>query len=71
MKKVLIAIFSLVSSAVIAQTTITGTVVDEENNPVPAANIVVIGITEGAVADFEWKFHLNYIGYPAFSNTSE
>ena len=66
MKKVLIAIFSLVSSAVIAQTTITGTVVDEENNPVPAANIVVIGITEGAVADFDGNFTLTTSATPPF-----
>ncbi|MEM1339695.1 MAG: TonB-dependent receptor [Bacteroidota bacterium] len=66
MKKVFIAILSLVSSAVIAQTTITGTVLDEDNNPVPAANIVVIGTTEGAVADFDGNFTLTTSATPPF-----
>ncbi len=66
MKNVLIAIFSLVGSAAIAQTTITGTVVDENNDPVPAANIVVVGTTEGAVADFDGNFTLSTTATPPF-----
>lgn len=49
-----------------AQTTITGNVVDENRNPVPNANVVVVGKAEGAVADFDGNFTLETTSTPPF-----
>lgn len=55
--------------------TITGTVVDEENEPLAGVNVILKGTTEGAVTDFDGKFEFpralevddtlifSYIGY--------
>ncbi len=66
MKKVFLAVALLVGVTVLAQTTITGTVVDENNVPVPGANVVVVGTTQGAVADFDGNFTLNTSETPPF-----
>jgi len=39
-----------------AQTTVQGKVVDQNGQPVANANIVVVGQSEGAVADFDGNF---------------
>ena len=57
-KTFLTLIFSLIASLAIAQTTINGTVVDENNDPVPGVNIVVQGTTDGVAADFNGNFTL-------------
>ena len=31
-------------------------VADENGNPVPSANIVIVGVAEGTVADFDGNF---------------
>jgi len=49
-----------------AQTTVTGKVVDENNEPVPGANIVIVGKAEGTVADFDGNFTLNTDSTPPF-----
>ncbi|MEH0152647.1 TonB-dependent receptor [Limibacter armeniacum] len=38
---------------------ITGTVVDEESQPLPGVNIVLEGTTKGTVTDYDGKFKLN------------
>ncbi|WP_343488168.1 TonB-dependent receptor [Allomuricauda sp. d1] len=58
MKNVIVALFMLIGLTAYSQTTITGKVVDEEGNPVPNANVIVIGKAEGAVADFDGNFTL-------------
>tara|TARA_Y100000768_G_scaffold137006_1_gene101975 strand:- start:506 stop:3496 length:2991 start_codon:yes stop_codon:yes gene_type:complete len=55
-KTILTLTFSLIATLAFAQSTITGTVVDEDGNPVPGANIVVQGTTEGVAADFDGNF---------------
>ena len=50
--------FSLIAPIAIAQTTINGTVVDENNDPVPGVNIIVQGTTDGVAADFNGNFTL-------------
>ena len=42
-----------------AQNTITGTVVDGNNRPIPGANIQVVGDQSGTVTDSSGKFTLN------------
>jgi len=55
-----IAVFTLVSSAMYAQTTVTGKIVDSEmNSPLPGANAVVKGTTDGATTDFDGKFSIS------------
>ncbi|MCO5724491.1 TonB-dependent receptor [Robiginitalea marina] len=49
-----------------AQTTVRGTVSDESGNPVPGANVVIIGTTVGATADFDGNFVLETSEAPPF-----
>ena len=41
-----------------AQTNVKGSVVDQGQMPIPGANIIVVGTTEGAVSDFDGNFTL-------------
>ena len=50
-----------------AQTTITGTVVDDNNIPVPSANIIVLGTSSGTVTDFDGNFTLTVDQNPPFT----
>ena len=58
-KNVLLVALFFVTATVLGQTKITGTVVDEMGEPLPGANVVVKGTTNGAATDFEGKFILN------------
>lgn len=49
-----------------SQTTINGNVVDENNQPIPAANIVIAGTTIGTTADFDGNFVLQTSEAPPF-----
>ena len=55
----------LLSTFIFAQTNISGTVVDEDNNPIPGANIV-FDSTTGAVANFDGEFSLTVKQDPPF-----
>ena len=48
----------LISQLVSSQVKIGGAVVDESNQPIPFANIVFVGSTEGSVSDENGKFYL-------------
>ena len=56
----------LISTFIFAQTNVSGTVVDEDNNPIPGANIV-FDSTTGAVANFDGEFSLTVNQNPPFS----
>jgi len=49
-----------------SQTTIDGNVVDENNQPIPAANIVIVGTTIGTTTDFDGNFVLKTSEAPPF-----
>ncbi|GGD51982.1 membrane protein [Muriicola marianensis] len=49
-----------------AQTTVQGTVKDEAGEPVPGANIIIIGTTTGTVSDFDGNFTLAASQNPPF-----
>ena len=82
-----VAMAMVFTTTVLAQSTVTGTVMDAElNAPLLGANIVVKGTTKGAIADFDGKFTLvtdlasgeivvSYIGYTpktiAFNGTQD
>ncbi|GAA4280481.1 TonB-dependent receptor [Gaetbulibacter aestuarii] len=66
--KTLIPFFLLLfSSLTFAQTTISGTVVDENSVPIAGANIVVVGTSSGTVTDFDGNFSLTYSQNPPFT----
>ncbi|MGG6229847.1 TonB-dependent receptor [Tenacibaculum sp. SDUM215027] len=58
-KNVLLVALFFVTATVLGQTKITGTVVDEMGEPLPGANVVVKGTTNGSATDFDGKFMLN------------
>ena len=53
-----IALF-FTSAIIVAQTKVTGTVVDESGEPLPSASVVEKGTTNGTTTDFDGKFTLN------------
>ena len=58
--KGLITLLLLLANVVIAQTSISGKVIDAENQEaIPGANIIVVGSNTGAIADFDGNFTLN------------
>ena len=50
-----------------AQTTVTGSVVDQNNEAVPGANIVIKGKAIGTVSDFDGNFVLETSEIPPFT----
>ena len=59
-KRVTFALFFLTIQLTLAQNTISGKVVDSENQEaIPGANVIVLGSNTGAVADFDGNFTLN------------
>lgn len=50
-----------------AQTNINGNVVDQNNQPIPGANIVIVGKTIGTVTDFDGNFNLETTENPPFT----
>ena len=68
MKNILSMMFVLLSTFILAQTNVTGVVVDSNNTPIPGAN-VVFDSTTGAVADFNGEFSIDVDATPPFSLT--
>ncbi|WP_299120608.1 carboxypeptidase-like regulatory domain-containing protein [uncultured Winogradskyella sp.] len=70
-----IAVLTLFSTVMYAQSTVTGKIIDGDlNSPLPGANIIVKGTTNGTTSNFEGNFTLNsdsnsgevvisYVGY--------
>ncbi|HZW63348.1 MAG TPA: TonB-dependent receptor [Flavobacteriaceae bacterium] len=50
-----------------SQTTVTGTVTDNNGQPIPGANILVVGATTGTISDFDGNFSLTVNQNPPFS----
>ena len=76
----LVTVFMLLLStlSIVAQAqTITGTITDTNNNPLPGVNVVIQGTTTGTTTDFNGKFSLaadadvtlvfSFIGYESQS----
>ncbi|NNM22925.1 MAG: TonB-dependent receptor [Flavobacteriaceae bacterium] len=65
--KTILTLFGLCSCLMLnAQTTFTGTIVDESLEPVSGANIVVEAVSAGAVSDFDGNFSLTVDIAPPF-----
>ena len=65
MKRILSLIAVLFSTLIFAQTTVTGSVTDDNNSPIPGAN-VVFSSTNGAIADFDGNFSISVNQKPPF-----
>ncbi|MGI9551735.1 MAG: TonB-dependent receptor, partial [Aurantibacter sp.] len=66
MRTVLLIPLLLLGTFAFAQTTVTGTVVDDSSEPVPGANIVIIGKAIGTTSDFDGNFTLETDEEPPF-----
>ena len=69
MKTVLFLGLLLVGSLGFSQTTVNGKVVDQNNEPIPGANIVITGKAIGTTADFDGNFILETSEIPPFQLT--
>lgn len=59
MKKAFLVVLMLSSSLIFAQDSISGSVSDADNNPIPGATIVVQGTNTGVVTDFDGNYQIN------------
>ncbi|MEX0312549.1 MAG: carboxypeptidase-like regulatory domain-containing protein, partial [Allomuricauda sp.] len=59
MRRLVILSFMLFGYLTYAQTTVQGTVVDENNEPIPGTNVVLVGKAEGTTTDFDGNFTFN------------
>ena len=66
MKKLFFVFTFLFGATLIAQTTVTGKVVDQNGEPVPSANVLLLGKAEGTVADFDGNFTFSTSETPPF-----
>ena len=67
MKTIFPILLLFFSSISYSQTTISGTVTDENSQPIPGANIIVIGTSTGTVTDFDGSFTLKVNLNPPFT----
>lgn len=67
MKTVFKIFLWLTCCASYSQTTISGNVTDNNAQPLPGANVLVVGTTTGTVTDFDGNFSLTYDQSPPFS----
>ncbi|MEM7484512.1 MAG: TonB-dependent receptor [Bacteroidota bacterium] len=66
MRRLMILSLMFFGAVSYAQTTVQGTVVDESNEPIPGANVILVGKAEGATADFDGKFTFETSEQPPF-----
>ena len=68
MKNFFIVLFVIAGwTSAFGQTTVRGKVVDSNNEPIPGANVILVGKSEGAVADFDGNFVFQTSETPPFS----
>ena len=68
MKKLLLVLFAMFTGGILlAQTTVTGTVTDEQGEPLPGASIKVEKKSVGTNTDFDGKFTLRVTDTPPFN----
>ena len=67
MKIYLFIVSLFICSITFAQTSITGSVKDSKNEPIPGANVKIAGETTGTVTDSEGKFTLSTSKKPPFT----
>lgn len=66
--KTIVKLFALLLSVVsFGQTVVKGVITDNTGQPIPGANIIVVGTSTGVVSDFDGNYILNYNQNPPFS----
>lgn len=66
MRTLLLLAFTLTTALGFGQTTVSGKVVDQNNEPIPGANVVIVGKAIGTVSDFDGNFNLQTDENPPF-----
>ena len=66
MRAILLLALMIIGAFGYSQTNINGNVVDQNNDPIPGANIVIVGKTIGTVTDFDGNFNLATSEVPPF-----
>jgi len=66
MRAILLLALMIMGTVGYSQTNISGNVVDQDNVPIPGANIVIVGKTIGTVTDFDGNFNLATSEMPPF-----
>ena len=66
MRTILLLALMIIGTFGYSQTNINGNVVDQNNEPIPGANIVIVGKTIGTVTDFDGNFNLATSEVPPF-----
>jgi len=66
MRAILLLALMAIGNIGFSQTNINGNVVDQNNEPIPGANIVIVGKTIGTVTDFDGNFNLATAEIPPF-----
>ena len=59
MKKAFLVVLMLLSGFVYSQDSISGSVTDGNNNPIPGASVVVEGTNRGVVTDFDGNYSIS------------
>ncbi|WP_298497409.1 TonB-dependent receptor [uncultured Algibacter sp.] len=67
MKTILPFLMLLFCGFSFSQSTITGTVVDDNSQPIPGANVIIVGTSTGTVTDFDGNFTLTTNLNPPFA----
>ena len=67
MKTILPFLMLLFCGLSYSQTTISGSVLDDNSQPIPGANIIIVGTSTGTISDFDGKFSLTTNLNPPFS----
>ncbi|MDD7884697.1 TonB-dependent receptor [Flavivirga sp. 57AJ16] len=67
MKTILSILMLLFCGLSYSQTTISGSVVDDNNQPIPGVNVIIIGTSTGVVTDYDGNFSLTLNQAPPFS----
>jgi len=67
MRTILSIVLLFFCAIIFAQSTITGTVMDNNGLPIPGANIIVVGTSSGNATDFDGNFTLTTQANPPFS----
>ncbi len=66
MRKVILGLFLFFGAMAMAQTTITGKIIDQNGDPILGANVIVVGKAVGAVSDFDGNFTIKTKETPPF-----
>lgn len=67
MKTIFKTIMLLCCAISFAQTTVKGTIVDDSGQPLPGANVIIIGTTSGTITDFDGQYTLIVDQDPPFT----